>query len=97
MASENGAVHLWKSGTTRAQFTSGTVQICYNLLWDNICDRPRFEFGKSEADVVCHQLEYTRASKYSSGRYCMCVYVCMYVCVYMCVYMHMYVCILYVL
>ena len=67
---------------TSTQFTSGAIQVCYNLLWGNICDQPWFGFGKSEADVVCHQLGYTGASKYSSNRYTVLLCVFVYICVY---------------
>ena len=52
---------------------SGTVQICFNRYWGNICDKPRFGFGFQEAHVVCHQLGYSGASKVVSSRYIMCI------------------------
>lgn len=65
---ENGAIRLWKHGATSRSYMSGTVQICFNRYWGNICDEPRFGFGFQEAHVVCHQLGYTGASKVVSNR-----------------------------
>ena len=68
-SSDNGAIRLWKHGTTSRSYMSGTVQICFDHYWGNVCDKPRFGFGFQEAHVVCHQLGYTGASKFASNRY----------------------------
>ena len=41
----------------------GIVQVWYNEQWGNICDD--IQYNQDEADVICHQLQYTGASGYS--------------------------------
>ncbi len=57
-------------------WSSGIVQIYYNGNWGNICEES--SFGRTEADVICHQLSYTGASTYTntalSTRYIVVVY-----------------------
>ena len=59
----NGVVRLYRNGVTSSSYYYGIVQIWYNGEWGNICDD--YSYTKNEADVICHQLEYTGASSYS--------------------------------
>ena len=59
----NGVVRLYRNGVTLSSYHYGIVQIWYNGQWGNICDDSYY--NQYEADVICHQLGYTRASSYS--------------------------------
>ena len=60
----NGPIRLERNNSISRSLTSGRVQLYINQ-WGNICN-DRF-FGIAEADVVCHQLEYTGAISYSNA------------------------------
>ena len=59
----NGALRLFRNGETRIEYSSGRVHIYLNNGWGNICDDS--SFGDTEADVICHQLGYTGASRHT--------------------------------
>ena len=59
----NGPIRLSQNGTLSLSFTSGRVQLLYNSTWGNIC--VDYNFGMTEATVICHQLGYTSARSYS--------------------------------
>ena len=61
----NGVVRLYRNGTTSSSYYYGIVQIWYNGEWGNICDDSYYD--ENEANVICHQLEYTGASSYSKA------------------------------
>ena len=65
--SGSGVVRLWRSGSTSTSYSSGRVQIYYNSQWGNICDD--YQFGTTEAHVICHQLGYTGASSQTKQLY----------------------------
>ena len=54
---------LLRNGAQSPSYSSGRVQIYLNNRWGHICDD--FDFGLTEAVVVCHQLGYTSVSSYS--------------------------------
>ena len=60
---ENGAVRLYRNGVHSSLYTHGIVQLQYRDITGNICDD--FNFGSNEANIICHQLGYTGASRYS--------------------------------
>ena len=57
-----GTVRLVRNGIHSPSYSSGRVQI-YLTSWGHICDD--FDFGSTEANVICHQQGYTGASSYS--------------------------------
>ena len=64
---KTGTVRLWRSGSTSPSFTSGRVQVYFDVVfknsnWGNICED--LYFSHSEANVICHQLGYTGAHSY---------------------------------
>ena len=61
-----GALRFYRNGspTLTQAWSSGIVQIYYSGTWGNICDN--FDFGLTEANVVCHQFGYSGASSYSN-------------------------------
>ena len=59
--SGNGVVRLFRNGVTSSSYYYGIVQILINGQWGNICED--HYYNKNEADVICHQLGYTGASK----------------------------------
>ena len=61
-----GALRFYRNGspTLTHAWSSGIVQIYYSGTWGNICDN--FDFGLTEANVVCHQFGYSGASSYSN-------------------------------
>ena len=59
----NGVVRLFINGSTVSSLYYGIVQVWYNEQWGNICDD--IQYDQNEADVICHQLQYTGASSYS--------------------------------
>ena len=58
-----GTIRLYRNGYTLSSYYSGIVQIYINGQWGNICDDTYYSYY--EADVICHQLGYTGASRYS--------------------------------
>ena len=61
---KNGPIRLYHSnGATSSSYTSGRVILVYNGQWGNICGDVKF--GITEANVICHQLGYTGASRQS--------------------------------
>ena len=68
LAQQQGTVRLWRNGLTSNSnsFSSGRVQIYFGGRWGNICDD--FDFGTTEANVICHQLGYSSASALSNDR-----------------------------
>ena len=58
----NGAIILYRNGSTSSSYYYGIVRIYYNG-WGNICDD--YYYSSTEANVICHQLGYTGASSYS--------------------------------
>ena len=58
----SGAIRLVRDGTTALNYTSGVVQVWWNWQWANICYDDSFD--SDEADVICHQLGWSRASSY---------------------------------
>lgn len=58
----NGAVSLWRNGGSSIYYTSGIVEVMYTGLIGNICDGGTW--GQTEADTVCRQLSYSRATRY---------------------------------
>ena len=59
----SGTIRLYRNGYTLSSYYYGIVQILVNGQWGNICDDTYY--SQYEADVICHQLGYTRASSYS--------------------------------
>ena len=59
----NGVVRLFVNGSTVSSLYYGIIQVLYNEQWGNICDD--IQYNQNEADVICHQLQYTGASSYS--------------------------------
>ena len=59
----NGALSLFRNGVSSLSYSSGIVRIYYNSVWGNICHDSHT--GSTEANVICHQLGYTGASRYS--------------------------------
>ena len=62
LALSNGAMILYRSGSTSSSYYYGIVRIYYNG-WGNICDD--YQYSSTEANVICHQLGYTGAYSYS--------------------------------
>ena len=62
----NGVVRLYRNGVPSSSYYYGIVQIWYNGQWGNICDDD--DYDQYEADVICHQLGYTGASRAGSMR-----------------------------
>ena len=60
----NGAVRLWRFGSTSPSYTSGIVQVYHNSIWGNI--RNDGDFRQEEADVICKQLGYLGSSTFGS-------------------------------
>ena len=58
----NGAIILYRNGSTSSSYYYGIVRVAYNG-WGNICDD--FYYSSTEANVICHQLGFTGASSYS--------------------------------
>ena len=56
-------MRLFINGSTVSSLYYGIVQVWYNEQWGNICDD--IQYDQNEADVICHQLQYTGASSYS--------------------------------
>ena len=59
---QNGALILSRNGYTSSSYYYGIVRVYYNG-WGNICDDDYY--NSTEANVICHQLGYTGASRYS--------------------------------
>lgn len=49
----SGDLRLWRDGNSNQSYSYGRLQIYVGGKWGEICDD---EFGKTEADVACHQL-----------------------------------------
>ena len=60
---KNGAIILYCNGYTSTSYYYGIVRVYYNNEWGNICDD--YYYSSTEANVICHQLGYTGASRYS--------------------------------
>ena len=62
IAVSNGAIILYRNGTTSLSYYYGIVRVYYNG-WGNICHD--YFYLYKEANVICHQLGYTGVSSYS--------------------------------
>ena len=60
---QNSAIILSRNGYTSSSYYYGIVRVYYNNGWGNICDD--YYYNYNEANVICHQLGYTGASRYS--------------------------------
>ena len=68
----NGAVRFYRQGySTSVTYTSGIVQVLMDGTWGNICAGD-VGFNLQEADVVCHQLQYTGASRVDAAAHSRC-------------------------
>ena len=54
-----------RHGTTSPDYTGGVVQVWWNGQWGNICLDA--SFGHNESDVICHQLGWRGAIRYTSA------------------------------
>ena len=64
-----GTIRLWRENLNASAITClGRVQIVGPFgYWGNICGHRRL-IGLTEAHVICHQLGYTQASYFSTGK-----------------------------
>ena len=64
---QNGAIILSRNGYSSSSYYYGTVRVYMRFYngdrWGNICHDSHY--SSTEANVICHQLEYTGASTYS--------------------------------
>ena len=59
----NGAVRLYRSGSSSLDYTRGLVQVYYDRSWGSVCMSDG-TWSQIESDVVCHQLGWDGATNY---------------------------------